>query len=581
MDSTKKITKKLAGTARGMGLWFTSVGNEFGQVLISVLTAQEGAGLDMMVDGLVKRYQQAGVDPPAVLYIDCGCCTEMGKTKLKTRFRGWPDLKIRLDIWHFMCRIALGCTTDAHQLYPIFVSACIFEWDVSMLRKAKRELLMSQGWPALTDDVNKHLTREELSFHCQRRTHGEETTILLFEQLLTELLSSKGNDSLGVSLLDQERMEHIWSVQKKHVKCIQDPPGVVLYTETGSLTKGGVFLKTYRCARGFSFHLHLNCFIQGTSANSLSFQIYLLEGLHRWNQDREAASLSSEPSALRSYTGEIVHCVNSNYEKLLGRKVVPTFCPPACYTSELIGVHLFQQTGQALQDMNPDSEQTAELIDGLCLEEQDEDEGFCDISEDHTIIDPETVLSPPSSTLTPWSPAVPPLSWAPHPHHSSLTPHIASHSLHHLDPQGLLSNLFPLKHLFHLSPQNQRIRVRIMMMMMMMMIERWLLTTKMCQDSNMWTGWWNICWNIRTWMNGTSNGWSMHLDQRRLPSGRFRVPKRPTHPVVESTIRCVLGASSAPAQWLVAVWWRPSSSGFALSSQAPKEKARVPCQDGL
>ncbi len=206
-----QITKKLAGTARATGLWLTSVGNEYGQVLISVLTAQEGAGLDTMVDGLVKRYRQAGVDPPAVLYVDCGCCTEVGETKLKTRFRGWPDLVIRLDIWHFMRRIALGCTTDAHQLYPSSchsLSACIFEWDaadVSMLRKAKRELLLSQGWPALTDeDVNKHLTREELALHCRRRTCGEEATILLLERLLTELLSSKGSDSLGVPLLDRE-----------------------------------------------------------------------------------------------------------------------------------------------------------------------------------------------------------------------------------------------------------------------------------------------------------------------------------------------------------------------------------------
>lgn len=120
----------------------------------------------------------------------------------------------------------------------------------------------------MTDaDVNKHLTREELALHCRRRTRGEETTILLLEQLLTELMSNKGNDSLGVPLLDKERMGHIWSVQKKHIKCIQDPPGVVLYTETGSITKGGVLLRTYRCARGStsleSFHLHLNRFIPG------------------------------------------------------------------------------------------------------------------------------------------------------------------------------------------------------------------------------------------------------------------------------------------------------------------------------
>ncbi|XP_076835396.1 uncharacterized protein LOC143481294 [Brachyhypopomus gauderio] len=72
LDSTKKITKKLAGTGKGTVLWLTSVGNELGQVLISVLTAQEGAGLDMMADGLIRRYQQAGVEPPIVLYIDCG-----------------------------------------------------------------------------------------------------------------------------------------------------------------------------------------------------------------------------------------------------------------------------------------------------------------------------------------------------------------------------------------------------------------------------------------------------------------------------------------------------------------------------
>ncbi|KAI2665218.1 Penicillin-binding protein activator LpoB [Labeo rohita] len=324
MDSTKKITKKLAGKARATGLWFTSVGKEFGQVLISVLTAQEGAGLDMMVDGLVKRYQQAGVDPPALLYMDCGCCTEVGETKLKTRFRGWPDLMIHLDIWHFMCRIALG--------------SCIFEWDVadlSVLRKAKRALLMSQGWPSLADE-------DELALHCRRRTHGKESTILLLEHLFAELLSSKGNDSLGVPLLDRERMEHIWSVQKKHVKCIQDPPGVMLYTETpreiclchNHCAYKEKALHVFVCF--FNTHLTLLCLFTGTSANSLNFQIYLLEGLHRWIQDREAASLSADPSALRSYTGELVQCVNSNYEKLFGRKVVPTFCPPTCYTNYLL-----------------------------------------------------------------------------------------------------------------------------------------------------------------------------------------------------------------------------------------------------
>ncbi|XP_061621265.1 uncharacterized protein LOC133473675 [Phyllopteryx taeniolatus] len=45
MDSTKKMAKKLAGAAAGTAAWVTNVGNEHGQVLMSVLTVAEGEGL--------------------------------------------------------------------------------------------------------------------------------------------------------------------------------------------------------------------------------------------------------------------------------------------------------------------------------------------------------------------------------------------------------------------------------------------------------------------------------------------------------------------------------------------------------
>ncbi|XP_074535646.1 uncharacterized protein LOC141797859 [Halichoeres trimaculatus] len=178
LDSTKKITKKLSGPAKGTAQWLTSVGNEVGQVLISVLTANEGPGLDQMAAGLVQRYQKAGVVPPIALYVDCGCCKEVGETKLKMRFSGWPDLTVRLDIWHFMRRLAVGCTTDAHQLYPTFMarmSACIFEWDaedVALLRRAKKEQLKQQNWPALSErELDRHITKEELALHSSLGAH--------------------------------------------------------------------------------------------------------------------------------------------------------------------------------------------------------------------------------------------------------------------------------------------------------------------------------------------------------------------------------------------------------------------------
>lgn len=43
VDSTKKITRKLSGTAAASAQWATDVGNELGQVLTCVLTTAEGA----------------------------------------------------------------------------------------------------------------------------------------------------------------------------------------------------------------------------------------------------------------------------------------------------------------------------------------------------------------------------------------------------------------------------------------------------------------------------------------------------------------------------------------------------------
>lgn len=174
---------------------------------------------------------------------------------------------------------------------------------------------------------------------------------------------------MGVQLLDQLRMKHIWRVQKCHVRCIQDVPGVQLYTEAGTI-KGGVTLTRYQCARGStsmeSFYCHLNRFIPGwsfsyalmyeivnnlyvtlrrpfspveifrcfpgASANALNFQLYLLEGLNRWNQDRGTAAVTTKSSSLLTCSGDLANCVNTNSLKVFGWAFVPTFRPPAKYT---------------------------------------------------------------------------------------------------------------------------------------------------------------------------------------------------------------------------------------------------------
>ena len=153
------------------------MGNEFGQVLMSVLTAGEGSGLRSMASGIIRRYELASVPPPVLLYTDRDCC---GERKVSSLFTAWETLNIRLDVWHFMRRFAVGCTTDSHPLYGTFMarlSQCIFEWsgdDLNLLKRAKAsELAKLNVHNPSDEDIMKKITKKELSLHVRRKTRGE------------------------------------------------------------------------------------------------------------------------------------------------------------------------------------------------------------------------------------------------------------------------------------------------------------------------------------------------------------------------------------------------------------------------
>ncbi|XP_038834473.1 uncharacterized protein LOC120032441 [Salvelinus namaycush] len=218
MDSTKKVTKKLAGTAADTAAWVTNVGNEHGLVLISVLTAAEGEGLLPMAAGLMERYRLAGVAPPQLMYVDRDCCSSFGGSKTAAMYNEWDQLVVRLDIWHLMRRFAAGVTTESHQLYGPFMrqlSACIFEWDAGDVRRlleAKRSALEGKhGMVGLTEaEVSRLIGRKEIALHCRRRTCGAAATEVLLLDLLETFNSEKGVDTLGIPLLDSIHIQAIW-----------------------------------------------------------------------------------------------------------------------------------------------------------------------------------------------------------------------------------------------------------------------------------------------------------------------------------------------------------------------------------
>ena len=269
-----QVAKKLAGHATGTAAWATNVGNEHGQVLMCVLTAAEGAGLTKMAAGLQRRYETAGQSPPTLMYVDRDCCSSAGDGAVARMFCGWPDLAVRLDVWHFVRRFCSACTTDTHPLYSVFLSklsTCIFEWDAGDLARLREAKEATQVQLSAYVDVSQQITRKELERHCRRRTRGADETTRLIQALIDVLDSPSGCDTMGVRLFDHERIQAEWAVLQRHVGCIQDVAGFQLYRQTGTLKKGGIQLPVYRCARGStsleSFHRHLVHFVPGNDTS--------------------------------------------------------------------------------------------------------------------------------------------------------------------------------------------------------------------------------------------------------------------------------------------------------------------------
>ncbi|CAG2197935.1 unnamed protein product [Mytilus edulis] len=234
-DSTKKVLQKLQGTAAGTAFWVTNCSEDpvalkapkedqlskdglpSGQP-INWITKKEISlqcrsttrifeDITNLISELLKvycdelgrdLYRDAGISPPEVLYVDRNCC---GPNFVGRKFQKWRDIQIRLDIWHFMRRIASTCTTESHSLYPKFfrrLSGCSFQWcieDLEALKGAKEDLLAKEGVPS--GQPIDGITKKELSLNCCRTTRNPEDIIDLISELLKVYCGEHGRDLLG------------------------------------------------------------------------------------------------------------------------------------------------------------------------------------------------------------------------------------------------------------------------------------------------------------------------------------------------------------------------------------------------
>eukprot|EP00794_Sanderia_malayensis_P021122 gene21122-23194_t len=335
IDATKKTCRKLAGNDANSANCVLNVGNERGEIVQCVVTSSESlSSLQPMADGLMDRYAAASVEPPVVIYTDRDCCSASGLSKYQQLFNRWSSVEIRLDIWHFMRRLASGCCTESHSLYSTFmsrISRCIFEWDsddVDKLKQAKRGELVAAG---LAEPHDRHS---------------------------------------GVPLFN-DKIAHIWACEKKHIACLQDVPDLPLYAVKDHVIKGGIRLPVFRCARGTtsleSFHRHLATFIPGFSANAVNFQAYLLDGVTRWNVLRKEAADGTTPIA--SFDTELVMQVDVLHRTVF-KKPLTDRDPPSQATQEDFGMEfLYKQGNRSL--VSEDIDRLVEDVSGDTQDDED------------------------------------------------------------------------------------------------------------------------------------------------------------------------------------------------------------------
>lgn len=83
-----------------------------------------------------------------------------------------------------------------------------------------------------------------------------------------------------------------------------------------------------------SLKIVCNYFVNsGTLANDVNFQVFLLDGVHRWNQDRERdmTDPKDRPKTV-SYDGILRHSANLLSREVLNQDICPEFVTPSKYT---------------------------------------------------------------------------------------------------------------------------------------------------------------------------------------------------------------------------------------------------------
>ncbi|XP_078598011.1 LOW QUALITY PROTEIN: uncharacterized protein LOC144874060 [Branchiostoma floridae x Branchiostoma japonicum] len=409
IDGTKKILKKIYGDGQGTLQYVTSVLNEWGQFLTTVVVASESEDCyRRLAKGLVARFLRAKAPPPKVIYADNNCCREKGPSMYETLFHDWVEegTVVRLDIRHWLHRWDKAIIKQTHAKYPAFMSAlagavlAYNRQDMMLLVQAVRN-----GNPDLYTDHSDEemvplLKPHQIKAYVRRVTRGVEETASVVEAIIAEFGGPAGLDIDGIHLYKTaDAVQECWATASKHLSCMQDPPGIQLYVAVKDVVLNGVRLSKYKCRRGSNslegLHSHLYNAVPSKRCGIMPFQ---------WNSRMDALRVAGGQGRQTTRTdAREVQLLNQQAEVLFGKEhlLEPNFVAPLPYPDkynspdeeELLGIEyaMCQSTDftpveyyaeKVEEEQSREGEESGEGGD-VESEDESEDEGVDVSEEDH------------------------------------------------------------------------------------------------------------------------------------------------------------------------------------------------------
>ncbi|XP_013407000.1 uncharacterized protein LOC106171268 [Lingula anatina] len=411
IDGTKQILKKVYGDGRGSLQYVTSILNEWGQFLTTVVVASESEECyRRMARGLIERFKRADAPAPRVLYTDNNCCRDGGESFYETLFSDWVEegMVVRLDIRHWLHRWDSVVIKQSHAKYGVFMSA--LAGAVLAFNKADLLHLVKAVRAGNEQMYSKYSDTEMIAFvkphqfksYVRRVTRGVEATVCAVEAIIDEFKGPAGLDVDGIPLFkSHEAVDIHWARSSQHINCLQDPPGIPLYVTTKTVSINGVDVQKYRCRRGSNalegLHSHLVNAIPSKRCGIMPFQVYLISFAAQWNHRMESLRVAGGQGRKSSCTDpRQVQLLNQQSEVLFGREHLfePNFTAPMPFPEvynneeeeELLGIeYAYAQS----TDFKSASYYVEKVEEEQSREDGDEEGAQTDDEEDEGIVEDE------------------------------------------------------------------------------------------------------------------------------------------------------------------------------------------------